>query len=211
MPRLSASRVIEAAVELADEIGIDALTIRRLATALDVKPMTLYHHVANKEAIVDGMVDAVFGEFEPPSSAQDGWRDAMQRRANSMREALARHPWATPLLDSRRTPGPNTLQLHEATLACLDHAGFSLAMAGHTVALLDAYVYGFALQEAALPATHGADIAQLASEIAVPLDPATFPHLLRFTERHVLAEGYDFRAEFGFGLGLVLDGIATRL
>jgi AcrR family transcriptional regulator len=210
MPPLSADRVIEAAVEVADDIGIDAFTIRRLATALDVKPMTIYHHVANKEAIIDGMVDAVFAEIELPTTDED-WRTGMRLRAVSAREVLARHPWATPLLDSRANPGPATLRHHNTVLGCLSGAGFSFEMAGHTMALLDAFVYGFALQEAALPATSGDHMDELADDVMSQLDPEAYPHFVAFVEKRVLAGDYDFADEFTFGLDLILDALEQRL
>jgi len=147
---LSRERVLAGAIAVADAGGIGALTIRSLATELGVKPMTLYHHVESKEAILDGIVDAIFEEIAlPPDGA--GWRSAMRERAISAREALRRHPWATTLMDSRRNPGPATLRHHDAVIGTFRRAGFSVPMAGHAYSLLDSYIYGFAVQEAALP------------------------------------------------------------
>ena len=202
--------MIDGAVTLADEIGIDAFTIRKLAEALEVKPMTIYHHLPNKEAIVDGMVDRVFAEIDAPPPDLD-WKTAIRHRTASAREVLARHPWATPLMDSRTSPGPATLAHHDAVLGCLRAAGFSWEMTGHAYALVDAYLYGYALQEANLPATGGEEMAELAGELIEPLPGDLFPHLTEFTSRHVLAPGYDFGAEFDFGLGLILDGLEAAL
>ena len=117
-PALNRGRVIVAAVALADVIGVESLTIRKLATELDVKPMTIYHHVANKEAIIDGMVDLVFSEIDlPPERRRLEAGDAAA--SASARAVLARHPWAAPLMESRTTPGPATLRHHEAVLGCL--------------------------------------------------------------------------------------------
>ena len=209
-PRLTAERVLDGAVALADEIGIDAFTIRKLADVLDVKPMTIYHHLPNKEAIIDGMVDRVFAEIDLPPADLD-WKDAIRHRTASAREALARHPWATPLMDSRTSPGPATLTHHDAVLGCLRRAGFSWAMTGHAYALVDAYLYGFALQEANLPATGGEEMAELAEELIEPLPADVYPHLAGFVSQHVLAPGYDFGAEFAFGLRLILDGLEAAL
>jgi AcrR family transcriptional regulator len=204
-PRLTPERVLVGALALADEIGIDDLTIRRLAEALEVKPMTIYHHVANKDAIIDGMVDLVFAEIELPDPNLD-WRTAIRRRCASARTVLARHRWAAPYMESRTSPGPATLTHHDAVLGCL-RRGMSLEMAAHAYALLDAFVYGFALQEATLPATGGEEMAALAGEIAehFPLD--AYPHLAELTVEHVLQPGYDFAKEFDFGLDLILDGL----
>ena len=205
-PRLSPERVLAAATDLADEIGLDDLTIRRLADALDVKPMTIYHHVPNKEAIIDGMVDRVFAEIDLPPDDLD-WRPAIEIRSRSMRGVLARHPWASPLMESRTSPGMATLRHHDAVLGCFRSAGFSLELTAHAYAVLDAYLYGFALQEATLPATAGEEMAELASSMADEMPADDFPNLAEFTAEHVLQPGYDFRTEFEFGLGLILDGL----
>jgi AcrR family transcriptional regulator len=204
--QLTAERVLAGAMELADEIGVEAFTIRKLAAALDTKPMTIYHHVPSKEAILDGMVDRVFAEIARPPIDLD-WKPAIRVRCLSAREVLARHPWATPLMESRTNPGPETLAHHDAVLGCLRRGGLSLEMTAHAYALLDAYVYGFALQEASLPATGGADIAELAESIVEPVPEGTYPHLMEFTAEHVLRPGYDFRSEFDFGLDLILDAL----
>lgn len=208
--RLTRESVLAGAVELADRIGIEPLTIRRLAEHLGVKPMAIYHHVANKDEILDGMVDAVFSEFELPDPASN-WRTAMRARAVSARAALSRHPWATALLDSRTNPGPANLRHHDAVLGCLRANGFSLAMTGHAYAVMDAYIYGFALQEAGLPGGgEGAEITDLAAELMAQF-ASSYPHLAEFTDEYVLRPGYSFGAEFEFGLELVLDGLEARL
>lgn len=204
-PRLTAERVLTGALALADEIGIDDLTIRRLADALDVKPMTIYHHVANKDAIIDGMVDLVFAEIELPDPALP-WKEAIRRRCASARVVLARHRWAAPYMESRTSPGPALLTHHDAVLGCLRRA-MSVEMSAHAYAVLDAYVYGFALQEASLPATGGVEMADLASEMVEHFPADRYPHLAEFTFEHVLRPGYDFTDEFDFGLDLILDGL----
>ncbi len=205
-PKLSRERVIAAAVALADRIGIEAFTIRKLADELDTKPMSIYHHVPNKEAIIDGMVDAVFAEIGKPSQHVP-WKEAMSHSAQSMCEVLGRHPWATPLMDSRANPGPATLTHHDAVIRCFREAGFSVEMTAHAVALVDAFIYGYALQVAALPATGGDEMAELADEITASFEPDQYPHLMEFTATHVMQPGYDFTKEFDFGLSVVLDGL----
>jgi AcrR family transcriptional regulator len=203
---LTRDRVLEGAIALADEVGMEGFTIRKLATAIDVKPMTIYHHVPNKEAIIDGMVDLIFTEIDVPPTDID-WTEAMRQRARSARAALARHPWATPLMESRTNPGPATLDHHEAVLGCLRRAGFSIEMTAHAYALIDAYLYGFALQEANLPATGGEDMAELAEGITEHFPVGEYPYLMELTAEHVLKPGYDFGNEFEFGLSLILDGL----
>lgn len=208
-PRLSAARVIDGAMLLADRIGVAALTIRALAEALDTKPMTIYHHVPNKDAILDGMVDRVFAEIDRPP-VDLPLKPALRQRCVSARAVLARHPWAVPLMESRTNPGPETLGHHDAVLGALRRGGLSLEMTAHAYALLDSYVYGFALQEANLPATGGAEMADLAESLISPLPPDAYPHLTELTVGHVLRPGYDFRAEFAFGLDLILDALESR-
>src|SRR5688572_16957336 len=155
MPRkqrtpLSRELVLRAAVALADEGGVASLTMRKLAERLGVEAMSLYHHVADKDAIFDGIVDVVFGEIELPAS--DGnWRAALRARAVSARAALARHPWAIGLMESRPNPGPATLRHHDAVIGCLRAGGFSIAGAAHAYSVLDSYLYGFVLQSTNIP------------------------------------------------------------
>ncbi len=208
-PTLSRERVIQAAVALADTAGSDALTIRKLAAELGVKPMTIYYHVPTKEAIIDGMVDQVFTEIALPPTDTD-WKTAIRQRSASARSVLAKHPWATPLMESRTTPGPATLLHHDAVIGCLRSGGLSIEMTAHAYALIDAFVYGFALQEASLPATAGNDMTDLAQSIAGTMPAGDYPHLMELTTEHVLQPGYDFGNEFDFGLDLILAGLEAR-
>lgn len=203
---LNARRVLGAAMNLADRIGVDTFTIRKLAAELDVKPMTIYHHVPNKEAIIDGIVDAVFAEIELPPHGAD-WRSAIRRRCLSAREVLARHRWAPPLMESRTSPGEATLRHHDAVLGCLRRGGLSLTLTAHAYAIIDSFVYGFALQEAGLPFHGDEQIGELAEELIDPLPVDEYPNLTEFTTEHVLHPGYSFGDSFEFGLDLLLDGI----
>jgi AcrR family transcriptional regulator len=208
---LNRRRVLEAAVALADRDGLGALSMRKLAQELGVEAMSLYHHVAGgKDAILDGIVDVVFGEIELPP-AEAGWREAMRRRAVSTREALRRHPWAIGLMESRPTPGPANLRHHDAVLGVLRGAGFPLALAAHAYALLDSYIYGFALQEASLPFQTPEETAELAQSIMAAYAAGDYPHLTEITVDHVLQPGYDFGDEYRFGLELILDGLERAL
>ncbi|HEY7605335.1 MAG TPA: TetR/AcrR family transcriptional regulator [Actinomycetes bacterium] len=203
---LTSERVLQAAMALADREGVESLSMRRLARELGVEAMSLYHHVPGKQALLDGMVDLVFGEIELPAADGD-WRAAMRRRAVSAREVLARHPWAIALMESRRTPGPANLRHHDAVIGCLRQAGFPVALTAHAYSILDAYVYGFAVQEASLPFDTPEETAELASEMmeAFPVD--AYPHLTEFAVQHVLQPGYDYGDEYQFGLELILDGL----
>lgn len=204
---LTRDRVLTGAVALADEIGIDAFTIRKLAAALDVKPMTIYHHVPSKEQILDGMVDIVFSEIALPPEDVD-WRTAIRIRCVSVREVLTRHWWAAPLMESRLSPGHETLRHHDAVLGCLRRGGLTLQMTAHAVAVLDSYLYGFAFEEAHLPGGGGEEIIPVAADLAAFLPPDTYPHLHEFTTEHVMKQpNYSFGNSFEFGLDLIIDGI----
>jgi AcrR family transcriptional regulator len=206
---LSRERVLRGAVTVADAGGIGSLTIRSLAQELGVKPMSVYHHVANKDQILDGIVDLVFGEIELPSP--DGeWRSELRRRAISARRVLRCHPWAIGLLESRTTPGPATLRHHDAIIGTLRGAGFSVEMTAHAYALLDSYVYGFALQEAALPFAPET-VADVAEPMMQQFPAGEYPHLVELATEYVLQPGYDFGNEFEFGLNLILDALARSI
>jgi AcrR family transcriptional regulator len=202
---LSKERVLRAAVALADAGGIAALSMRRLAEELGVEAMSLYHHVADKEEILDGMVDVVFAEIALPSGPD--WRAALRARASSTRAALARHPWALGLMESRATPGPATLEHHDAVLGCLRRGGFTVAQAAHAYALLDAFVYGFALQEQSLPFDPAAEPAEVARTFRQRLAADRYPHLTEMLLEHVMKPGYAFAREFELGLDVILDGL----
>jgi AcrR family transcriptional regulator len=204
---LTRQRVLRAAVALADRGGVGALSMRKLAQELGVEAMSLYHHVANKDDILDGIVDVVFGEIELPTG-EAGWEAAMRRRAVSAREALRRHPWATGLMESRRTPGPANIRHHDAVLGVLRNAGFPVELAAHAYSLLDSYIYGFALQEASLPFHTPEEAAEVAQEIMSVFPAADYPHLAEIAIEHALQPGYDYGDEFLYGLDLILDGLA---
>jgi AcrR family transcriptional regulator len=206
---LTSERVLQAAVALADREGVGSLSMRRLAKEVGVEAMSLYHHVPGKQALLDGMVDLVFGEIELPAADGD-WRAAMRRRAVSAREVLARHPWAISLMESRRTPGPANLRHHDAVLGCLRRAGFPVALTAHAYSILDAYIYGFALQEASLPFETPEETAEVAGEIFDVFVAEAYPHLTELAVEHVLQPGYDYGDEYAFGLELILDGLERQ-
>ncbi|MGA2295650.1 MAG: TetR/AcrR family transcriptional regulator C-terminal domain-containing protein [Acidimicrobiales bacterium] len=203
---LTRERVLKAGVQFADENGIVALSMRKLGEALGVEAMSLYNHVANKDDLLDGMVNAVFSEIELPSG-KDGWKKAMRQRAISTRRALSRHPWAIELMQSRVKSGPATLRHHDAVIGTLRDAGFSIVMTAHAFALIDNYIYGFAQQEASLPFQAGEVTAEVAEMFVKQMSPEQYPHLTEFAIEHVLKAGYDFGLEFEFGLDLILDGL----
>ncbi len=203
---LTEERVLDGAVALADRIGIEAFTIRRLAAELGVKPMTIYHYLPSKQAIVDGMVERVFAAIDRPP-AELPWTKAIRVRCLSARRALNEHPWAAPLMESRSSPGPANLGHHEAVLTCLRRGGLSWQMTAHAYAILDSYIFGFAFEEATLPSSEDESFAQATREIAATFDPVDYPLLTAFAAEHVLRPGYSFGQSFEFGLDLIISGL----
>jgi AcrR family transcriptional regulator len=205
-PPLSRDRVIAAAVALADEEGIKALSMRKLAQSLGVEAMSLYHHVANKEELLDGMVDVVFSEVHGPA-IEGPWRPELRTRCTSLRQVLLAHPWAVGHLNSRRAPGMATLVHHDEVIGCLRTGGFTVRKAAHAFATLDAYVYGFVVQELSLPLTPDVDESALAEEILGHVPDGDLPHLMEMAADYVMREDYAFADEFDPGLDLILDAL----
>jgi AcrR family transcriptional regulator len=197
--------VLHQALEVADQEGIQALTMRRLAQELGVEAMSLYHHFANKERLLDGMIDLVFAEIELPTEGD--WKGRIRARAHSARAALVRHRWALGLMESRTSPGLATLHHHNAVVECFRTSGFSVAAAAHAYSLLDSYVYGFALQELNVPFNTFEEAAPVAEGMMEQMAAGAYPYLIEMATEHVFKPGYDYKEEFEIGLRLVLEGI----
>jgi len=199
---LTKERVLQVAIKLADQRGVAALTMRNLAERLGVEAMSLYHHFAGKDAILDGLVDAVFAEIEVPSGVD--WQTAMRRRAHAARAALLRHRWALGFMESRKHLGPNMLGHHDAVLGCLRRSGFSVEQAAHAFSLLDSYTYGFLLQELNLAFDNTQDLQAKADEVLEHEFASLYPHFHELVVTHALQPGHTYAKEFAFGLELVL-------
>jgi AcrR family transcriptional regulator len=206
---LSRDLILRTAVDLADAGGLAALSMRKLAERLRVEAMSLYYHVSDKEDLLDGMVDSVFAEIDLPPRGEP-WQAAMRRRAVSARVTLARHPWALGLMESRANAGPATLRHHDAVIGSLRAAGFTIAMAARAYSLIDSYVYGFALQAAALPFETTAEVEDVAATMLDRLPAETYPHLTEMIIGHALKPGYSHESEFEAGLDLILDGLERQ-
>jgi AcrR family transcriptional regulator len=207
--RLTRERVQRAAIAAADAGGLEALTMRKLADVLEVAPMALYRHVANKDDLIDAMVDIVFGEVGLPLIGGD-WRPAMRQRAISLRDVLLRHRWAIGIMESRTNPGPATLRHHDSVLGSLRAGGFSVAMAAHAYSVLDSYIYGFALTKMNLPFGPD-DVAEVAEAMLQPFPANDYPNMVEILTEHVMKPGYDYGDEFEYGLDLILDGLERAL
>lgn len=205
---LTRDRIVAAAAQVADDGGLGAVSMRNVGKQLGVEAMSLYHHVANKEALVDELVEWVYHKLYYPQPDQP-WREQMRRRAEVAREVLLTHPWFLGLIESRRRPGPAVLGYHESVLACLRTNGFTVAAAAHAFSVLDAYVFGFVLTELSLPIQEPHDVGEMADEMA--LDPAAFPYLVEMMTQYVMAQDYTYAgAEFAHGLDLILDAVQRQ-
>ncbi|MEM7334899.1 MAG: TetR/AcrR family transcriptional regulator C-terminal domain-containing protein [Chloroflexota bacterium] len=203
---LTTEKIIQKAIELADKSGLEPLTMRSLAKALGATPMSLYRYVANREDMLDKMVDVVFSEIQLPIIGND-WRSEMRKRAISTRSALLSHRWALGLLDSRLQPGPATQKHHNAVIGTLRESGFSIPLTTQTMTLLDAYIYGFILQELSLPLSESGNFDEVGESIVHHLDQATYPYLAELATAHLDNAGFDFNNFFEVGLDIVLEGL----
>jgi AcrR family transcriptional regulator len=205
---LNRDRVLRAAIALADETGIDALTMRRLGGRLGVEAMSLYNHVANKEDLLAGMADTILSEVELPAEDVD-WKTVMRRRAVSVREMLVRHPWAAVLIGALPHPGPATLRYIDSVLGSLRNAGFTADMASRAFWVLDSYVYGFARQQSNVQLQLAAD--PTSPQATRELPPETYPHLVEAAVSFASGPGWNIEFEFEFGLGMILNGLERHM
>ena len=207
---LSREKIVSKAIKLADKSGLDSLSMRAIAKELKVEAMSLYNHIANKSDLIDAIVDQIFSEITWPHESRN-WKEAMSVRAVSTREILKDHPWCIPLLESRKTPGHNTLLHHNNVLSCLIESGFSLKLAGHAFSALDAYTYGFIMSEQSLPFEDDESLQMMAKEMAENFPKEIYPALYDFTVGYVLKPGYSYYSEFMFGLKMILDQLERKL
>lgn len=206
---LTRERVLRAALEMADELGVESLSMRRLGGRLGVEAMSLYNHVTNKEDVLDGILELVVEEITIPRIDAE-WSSAMRERAVSARLAFGRHPWAAALMDSRVSSGPARLRYFDAMVGTLTGAGFPLDLAARALSILDAYVYGFARQTSGMASGAEPRVEARAEALREGLPEGAFPHLQRMAE-WAMEHGYDEEADFEFGLALILDGLARVL
>lgn len=204
-PRLSPESVVAAAAAVADRGGLTLVSMRTVAKELGVEAMSLYHHVKNKEALLDALAEWVVTQFYLPVSTNH-WREEMTRSAASRREVLTAHPWGLGMIESRDSAGGAVLRHHDAILGSL-YTVFDVRMAAHAFSILDAYIYGFVLTETSLPFTPGEGHE---NEMAAALDLGALPNLARMARELMLTGEYSYHAEFAIGLGLILDGLEQR-
>jgi AcrR family transcriptional regulator len=202
---LNRDRILQAALELADEAGIESLTMRKLGQTLGFEAMSLYNYVASKDDLLDGMLDRVLDETEPPSPAGD-WATAIRRSAISVHKGLTDHPWACPLLMSPGHIRPARLQYMDSLLGRLREAGFSAGTTYHAYHVLDAHIFGFSLWQA----NHSYNAVQISSMVTeferlIPVD--LYPYLHEHGEQHFEEGPHRGVSAFAFALDFVLDGL----
>jgi AcrR family transcriptional regulator len=205
---LSRERVLQAAIRLADQGGLESLTMRKLAAELGVEAMSLYHHVANKAEVVAGIVDQVVGEFELPSDEED-WETAVRACAHSAHEALLRHPWACdPVMTPTGSITTHTAQMRymEWLLGQLRDAGFSGDLTYKGYHALDSHIFGFTMWQVGHDVATQ-DVPDLADTVLQALPADAFPHLIEHVHQHLEAPAGDGARAFEFGLDLILDGL----
>ncbi|KRF37660.1 TetR/AcrR family transcriptional regulator C-terminal domain-containing protein [Nocardioides sp. Soil805] len=207
-PSLTRDGIVDAAVAVADVGGLTAVSMRNVGRQVGAEAMSLYHHIAGKEELLDALADWAFARITLPGP-DESWRDAMAVRAASARAVLLAHPWALGLLESRRHPGPALLHHHDAVIGCLRGAGFPVVLAAHAFSVLDAYVYGFVLTELNLPMGAGEDAEAFATGLGLAAED--YPHLVEMMTEQVVGGTYAYADEFDYGLDLVLDGLEERL
>ena len=203
---LSRERVLHAALSLADEGGIESLTMRKLGQELGVEAMSLYNHVANKDDIVDGIVELVLGEVEVPSGEAD-WKTDIRRTAISSHEVFLRHRWACSLMMHRPNTGASRMPWMEAVLRTLREAGFSADMTHHAYHALDSHITGFTLWQVNMPFETKAELVDLAEGLLKEIPADEYPYVIEHAEQHIAPASPDGKTEFEFGLDLILDGL----
>jgi AcrR family transcriptional regulator len=201
---LSRERVLDAAIKLADQGGLESLSMRKLGQELGVEAMALYYHFANKDEVIDGIVDIVFSQIDLPASGVD-WKSAMRQRAVSLRDVLLRHRWAIGLMESRRKPGPANLRHHDVVIGSLRSAGLDMPTIAHAYSLVDSYIYGFALFTMNIPFDPSEEVAELGQGVLRAFPVNAYPNLVAYIS--AMRPGYNYGDEFEYGLDLILDGL----
>lgn len=205
--KLDRDKIVDAALVVGDRAGLHGVSMRTVATELGVQAMSLYHHVATKDALLDAIVERLFLQLDPPCT-DGGWRALLHAQSHSMHSVLGAHPWALTLVDSRSSRIDAVLAHRDAMLGALMQEGFSSALAVNAFSALDAYVYGFVLTEASLPFDDGATAESLVDGLA--MTEADYPHMAQFVEENIVGGGYNFGDEFEIGLTMMLDGLELR-
>jgi AcrR family transcriptional regulator len=207
---LTRDRILRAAIRIADEEGLDALTMRRLGQELGVQAMSLYNHVANKEDLFQGIVDLALSEIEVPSPAMD-WKAALRQSAISAHQAFVHHPWACNLHMATPRVNDERMLWMEGVLRTLREAGFSPNMTHHAYHALDSHITGFTLWLVSMPFDSREELLDMAEQFIPRISPDRFPYVIEHAKEHLEDPDPDEPSEFEFGLDLILEGLERRL
>lgn len=206
---LTLEKIIRESVKIANKDGLHGLSMRKLAKRLNVEAMSLYNHVQHKDQLLDELVDFAFMKVEWQPDASD-WRRSLHQRCVSLRQVLVKYPWAVGLLESRKTPGLQTLLHHDQVLGLMLESRFSFELAARTYAILDSYVYGFVLQEHTLAMSSSDEISAQAEAIFAKAKPGQLKNMITMTQNYYFKPGYSFSNEFEKGLGLILNSVQAE-
>ena len=202
---LSRAAIIDASLKLADIDGLNKFSMRKVAQALNVEAMSLYNHIANKDELLDGILERVVSKFELPDIEQD-WRQTLRKSAISAHQVLLQHPWAAHQMISRVSISAARLAWSNATIGCLHEAGFSYEIADHAWNAIDNHIYGFTLQSVNAP-IDPETFADAAKQYLPIIPEGEYPYLNAMAQQ--IADGkHSGINEFEFGLDLILDGLA---
>ncbi len=202
---LTRDRILQAALALADEGGVESLTMRKLGQKLGFEAMSLYNHVANKDDVLDGILDLVLGESEPPSPAGD-WDAAIRASAVSVHDALRHHPWACTLLMAPGRVRPARLRYMDLLLGRLREAGFSPETTYHAYHVLDGHIFGFSLWETSHTYT-AEEVSNFVAKFAQTITVEAYPYLHEHAQQHFSEGPHREVSAFEFGLDLIVDGL----
>jgi AcrR family transcriptional regulator len=205
---LSREKILAAALTIADDEGIEAMSMRRLARELSVQAMSLYNHIRNRDDIIDALVEIVITEMGAPDLTLP-WSDAIRRQARATREVLLRHPWATMMIISRINVGDARFSFVDRMIGCFVQAGFSYPDADHAVNLVESFVYGYTLQEMTFPLAAGT-YREVATEYLDQIPKHRYPYLHGMA-RAVSDGSYSGEHDFSFGLEAILASLERLL
>jgi AcrR family transcriptional regulator len=205
-PPLNRERVLHAALGLADQAGIEALSMRRLAQELGVEAMSLYNYVKGKDDILDGILEIVLDEIEIPSDEAD-WKEALRRTASSAHEILVRHRWACSVMLGRTRVSPPRMRWMESVLGTLRKGGFSAELTHHAYHALDSHITGFTLWQVSMPFDTRAELLDMADTFVSSVPADEYPYVVEHARQHLAPSDGEGASDFGFGLELILDGL----
>lgn len=198
--------VIQTAMKIADNEGIDALSMRRLGHELEVEAMALYHHFENKRELLEALLNEIHDQIQ--TQHDNDWKNALRLRAKSVLSVIQQHPWAASMMESGSNPGLSTLQDRENMAKIFREAGFTIENTVHAITLLDVYVYGAAQQLVRLSVNNVTEASDVSKHIVEKVNILDFPYFSELLHKYMMTGKYNPKSEFDFGFEMVLDAIA---